>query len=261
MVALALTGLGARWFWQTKEVRLLFGVGITGLLLALGNSDIFHGILYSIAPMFEKAREPENAIYLFHFAIAVLVAFGMDALLQLRQPDCAARPRNFILLGFGAVAFFIVFGVFHGSRPKMDRRRSRDDHGARLLRAGRSGLPDEPVRNSLRHGIPVLMVALYLVELGNSALFYLPNKEEANRNTFLSHLDDTREVADFLRHQPAPVRVWTNMDDVPFNFGDWYGIDSLFSGYDAQHAGQLLANRSAYSSRPPDFRGRIHRQP
>jgi hypothetical protein len=43
-------------------------------------------------------------------------------------------------------------------------------------------------------------------------------------------MDDTKDVAAFLRRQPGPIRVLANRDDVPFNFGDWYGIDSLW-GY------------------------------
>ncbi len=78
-------------------------------------------------------------------------------------------------------------------------------------------------------GLPAMIVALYLIELGNaSVLLYLPNKEDAKRNIYLSHLDDTHQIADFLRHQPQPLRVWANAEDVPFNFGDWYGIDQLF---------------------------------
>jgi hypothetical protein len=107
----------------------------------------------------------------------------------------------------------------------------------------------------VRHGIPVLLIALYLVELGNSALFYLPHKEEADRNVFLAHLDDTKQVADFLRHQPAPVRAWTNTEDVAFNFGDWYGID-LLNGYEPsmpfnffQIEAHTLLGRELYGAR------------
>jgi hypothetical protein len=71
------------------------------------------------------------------------------------------------------------------------------------------------------------MVALYLLELGNNATFFWPNKEDTNRNIYLNRLDDAKPIADFLRQQPAPARAWVNRDDIPFNFGDWYGIDTL----------------------------------
>jgi len=228
VVALALSGLALLRFWQTKEVRLLFGTGIAGLLFALGSSDVFHGILYSIVPMLDKAREPYNAIYLFHFAIAVLLAFGMDALME-QSARATLRHLALILLGFGTVAFLIVFGVFIAHNQKW----TGDDRVMITVLASfaLAGLVYRmSLATTVRKGIPILIVALYLVEIGNGAFLYLPNKEEANRNVYLSHLDDTKQVAEFLRHQPAPVRAWTSGDDVPFNFGDWYGIDTLF-GY------------------------------
>ncbi len=228
MVALILTALAlARW-WRIKEVRILCGVGVAGLFLALGNANLFHGILYSIAPVFEKARTPSTAIYLFHFAIAVLISFGMDALLQ-SSARAALRRCAFILLGFGAVTFLIVFGVFLAH----DQKWTGDDRVmiTVLSSFALAGLIYRMSRaESSRPAIPALIIALYLVELGNSALFYLPNKEEADRNVFLAPMDDTKQVADFLRHQSAPIRVWANREDVPFNFGGLYGIDELF-GY------------------------------
>ncbi len=229
VVALTLTVLGLVRYWRIKEVRLMFGVGAAGLLLALGDNNVFQGILYSLVPMIEKAREPYNAIYLFHFAIAVLTAFGMDTLMQ---PSARAILRRcaFTLLAFGVTTFLIVFGVFLAH----DQKWTGDDRVMITVLASfaLAGLIYRMSRaESARRAIPILIVALYLIELANSgALFYLPNKEEANRNVYLTPMDDTKEVADFLRHQPAPIRVWTNRQDVPFNFGDWYGIDELF-GY------------------------------
>jgi hypothetical protein len=231
MVALALAALAlARW-WQVREVRVLCGMGMAGLFLALGNNNLFHGILYSIAPMFEKSREPAYAIYFFHFAIAVLVSFGMDALIFSQAPSTRAALRRcaFMLLGFGAATFLIVFGVFLAH----DQKWTGDDRVmiTVLTSFALAGLIYRMCRaETPRRAIPVLIIALYLVELGNSALFYLPNKEETDRNVYLTPMDDTKQVADFLRHQPAPIRVWTNREDVPFNFGDWYGIEELF-GY------------------------------
>jgi len=229
MVGLALAAFALARRWQSKSVRIMFGVGVAGLFLALGNDNLFHGILYSIAPVFEKARTPSAALYLFHFAIATLVAFGMDALMDLSN-RATLRPLAFILLGFGGIMFFIVFGVFMAH----DQKWTGDDRVMITLLSSfaLAGLIYRMSRAiSLHRAIPLLIVALYLVELGNSALYNLPNKDEADRNVFLSHLDDTTQVADFLRHQPPPLRVWMNMDDVPFNFGDWYGIDTL-DGYE-----------------------------
>lgn len=228
VVALALVALALARFWQVKEVRLLFATGIAGLFFALGNNDLFHGILYSVVPIVEKAREPSMALSLFHFAIAPLAAFGMDALL-FAPSRSVLRRLVFVTLGFGAAAFLIVFAVFmnNGQKWTGDDRVMMTVLSAFALSGLVYRLGAAP---AARRGIPLLVVALYLVELGNSSMYYLPNKEEGARNIYLSRLDETSQVAGFLRRQPQPVRVWANKEDVPFNFGDWYGIDSL-NGY------------------------------
>jgi hypothetical protein len=230
MVALALAGFALARRWQIREVRVLCGVGAVGLFLALAKNNFFHGILYSLVPLFEKARTPSTAIYLFHFAIAVLIAFGLDAIIgytTLEQPGRAVvRWLATILLAFGSILFLIIFGVFIAEAQTWQG----DDRVMVTVLAAfaLSGLVYRMSRSGAgRYGIPALMVALYLVELSNSAMFYLPNKEEAGRNVYLAHFDETKQVADFLRKQAAPVRVWMNVEDVPFNFGDWYGIDVL----------------------------------
>lgn len=230
ITALTLAGLALAYFWRVREVRFLCGLGAAGLLIAFANNDVFHGILYSVVPMVEKAREPVDALYFFHFAIAALAAFGLDAAMQRRA---SLRRIATILAGFGVVLFLIVFGVFiaHGQQWEGDGRIMITVLGSFALaglfyRLSASGMGER------RYGIPVLIIALSLVELGNSTFYYLPNKEEKDRNIYLTPMDETREVAAFLRRQPGPIRVWTNRDDVPFNFGDWYGIDSLF-GYAA----------------------------
>lgn len=224
VVALALLGLGIWRFWKTAELRLLFAIGVGGLLLSLGNSDLFHGILYSVLPVFEKARTPAYAIAIFHFAVAAIIPFGMDALWESASLTTIRRAIR-ILLAFGAFTFAVVIGVFisNGQTWKGDDRVMI----AILAAFALAGLLFRMSRQA-QHAIAVLIVGLYLVELGNNALFYLPHRDETDRNVYLAHLDETRGVAGFLRAQPHPLRVWTNAEDVPFNFGDWYGIDVLF---------------------------------
>jgi hypothetical protein len=224
VVALALAGLALVCWWRTKEVRIFFAVGLAGLFLALAKNDVFQGILYSIVPMFEKARSPAAAIYLFHFAIAVLLAFGLDAL-SLPEAKPLLRRLTFILIAFGTLTFLILFTV------DVARALSWDSDDRVMMSAvaafALAGLMYRLSRDErARSGLLVLIIGLYMVEIGNVSLFALPNKEQKDRNIYLSHYADTKAVAEFLRRQPAPLRVEVNDDDVPFNFGDWYGIDT-----------------------------------
>jgi hypothetical protein len=85
-----------------------------------------------------------------------------------------------------------------------------------------------------RAGLLVLIVGLYIVEIGNVSLAGLPHKEEKNRNIFLKGFAETKELAQFLKRQQMPLRVDVNENDISINFGDWYGIDSM-NGYVASH--------------------------
>lgn len=237
VVALSLTALALTFWWKIKEVRILCTVGVAGLFLAMARNDVFHGILYSIVPLFEKARTPATAVFLFHFAIAVMVAFGLDSLL-LPEVRPALRRLIIVLLGFGALVFFILFTILLGKAlawPGDDRVAisvlAAFTLAGLLYRAGR--------QETVRTGILILIIGLYLVELGNVALYSLAHKDDKNRNVLLQHYSETEQVANFLKNQPSPLRVWANLDDVPFNFGDWYGIDTML-GYTASMPARVV---------------------
>ncbi|HYL34567.1 MAG TPA: hypothetical protein VEV17_01495 [Bryobacteraceae bacterium] len=230
VVALVLAGIALACCWKTREVRVLTAVGIAGLLYALAKNDVFQGILYSVVPMVEKARSPGVAICLFHFAIAVLLAFGLDALfLSTARPPL--RRIALALAGFGAILFLLIFGI--------DLAESLNWQGedrvmiTSLAAFALAGLIYRCSRNeTVRTGLLVLIIGLYIVEIGNVSLYALPHKDEKNRNVFLKGFDDTQRAADFLQSQPGPVRLEVNGDDVSINLGDWYGIDTS-NGYSA----------------------------
>jgi hypothetical protein len=47
---------------------------------------------------------------------------------------------------------------------------------------------------------------------------------------FLERMRENADIAAFLAAQPFPVRAEADRELVPFNWGDWYGID-MFEGY------------------------------
>ena len=224
VVALALAGLSLVYWRKVKEVRILFCLGIAGLFVALAKADVFHGILYSVVPMVEKARSPVTAIYLFHLAIAVLAAYGLDSLL-LREVKPLLRRLIFVLIGFGTLTYLVLFAadVERGLAWPADDRIMMSVVAAFAL----AGLVYRWTRAETRGaGLLVLIIGLYMVEIGNVSLFALPHKEEKDRSIYLSHYTDTKRAAEFLRRQHRPLRVEVNDEDVPFNFGDWYGIET-----------------------------------
>lgn len=230
VVALSLAALALAFWWKIKELRILFALGVAGLFLALAKNDVIHGVLYSIVPLVDKARSPSTALLLFHFAIAVLLAFGLDALFQSSLRP-ALRRLMIALVAFGGLTFFIAFGILFAKAlawPTDDRVMM-----PMLAAFALAGLLYRARNHQTRSaGILILIVALYLVEIGNVTGYTWAHDEEKDRTVFLKHFPETLEVANFLKNQPAPLRVWVNSDDVPFNFGDWYGIDTVL-GYTA----------------------------
>jgi hypothetical protein len=50
------------------------------------HSDVFHGTLYALAPLVEKARSPDNAVFIYHFESAVLTAYRIDYFIDKDSP-------------------------------------------------------------------------------------------------------------------------------------------------------------------------------
>ncbi len=71
-----------------------------------------------------------------------------------------------------------------------------------------------------------------LIEWNNYVGFYWPNKDETNRISYLKNLREFDDIAKILRTRQWPVRVEVSDQDIPFNFGDWQGIDQ-WGGYTA----------------------------
>ncbi len=75
----------------------------------------------------------------------------------------------------------------------------------------------------------VLVILLLLFELNNVTTHnYLPFAAA----TTLQKLGENHDIAAFLKNQPNRARVEVEEKEIPFNFGDWFGIDQI-DGYQA----------------------------
>ena len=97
-------------------VRFLLGLAVVSLLLSLGGYSILHGWLYRWVPGFEGLRAPARFVYLMDFALAVLAALGLDALLRPLERGQRIiyrrllRMAPWVLVGIGLLA--APFGYF-----------------------------------------------------------------------------------------------------------------------------------------------------
>jgi hypothetical protein len=67
-----------------------------------------------------------------------------------------------------------------------------------------------------------------LLELGTLTSLRLPHRE--NGWPFIDKLSQNADVVEFLRGQASPVRAELDGNEIPYNFGDWYGVD-VFESY------------------------------
>ena len=214
--------------WQQREIRIFGAIALGGLLYGFAHHDVFHGILYSILPVVDKARTPAMATILIGFGAAITAAFGLD---QIREKP---RSNTVRLLGYSGIGFAILlfaarsaFVLVKGADTSGDDRPMMTLFASLLCGALLVGLYRGAVTT---RAAAVVLIGLFLVEVTNTNGYFLVSRFEKNRIEFLAGMALDADVVAFLRRQPVPIRV--NVDDqvIPHNFGDWQGIETL-GGY------------------------------
>jgi hypothetical protein len=215
-VVLALALLGVAWAWGDIRIKVLTGVGLGGLIVSFGANSVFHGVLYSIVPAFEKARDVSFAIFLFHFALAVVAAFGVDALAA-GLPVWRGRMIRVLLVSAAVLAFvsLVVSAIPKSGEPT-----------GLMTSAFAAALLAAILYGQLTHRTAVtLMVLLSLFEIGQ--VTGMPYQPLSRPESLLRKLFAHDDIAAFLKAQPGAVRVEIDDGPIPYNFGDWYSIDAF----------------------------------
>ncbi len=71
--------------WRRRETWFFVGMAAFALVYALGATTPLFYIFYAIIPNVGKMRAPSMIMFLFSFSFAMLAAFGIDALIKLRN--------------------------------------------------------------------------------------------------------------------------------------------------------------------------------
>jgi hypothetical protein len=250
-LTLALLGIAAS--WEDHVVRLFGAIAVGGLVFSLGYNSVFHGVIYALVPMVEKARSPSMAIVIFNFGLSVLIAYGVDGYKSVSV--ILTKRVVWVLLGFAGVVSLMVWGLTITQTTIPDRL------GivvlACLLVAGTlAAWRSDRISNRL--AITALTLVM-LLELGNVTTFAYPSQAEYKSR--LIELSEQDDIVAFLRTQKGPIRVEIAQSDIPYNFGDWHGIDQ-FSGYLASLTGnvaRLTGSRSGQMLYAANFS--MRRQP
>ncbi len=255
IVAFALALLGTILAWRERQVRWLAALSLGGIVFSLGPNSLLHGVLYALAPLVEKARVPGAGTVVFAVGLAPLVAFGVDAL---PVPAGFAWSRRFgwalgALAGVLALLSLVLYATKIPSALGDDRimvTALAAALAAGLLAAWRAGAI------SARAG-GVAAICLVLFELANVNGYSLPNRSNPADNVYLPPLSQHSDLADYVRGHGSAVgnaaRVAYDDTLIPYNIGDWYGIEAV-NAYTAS----VLANiwdMNLFSNRSRDFFG------
>lgn len=217
--------------WRSPAVRWLAAMAGLSLAYAMGAFTPLHGVLYAVVPELHRARVPVRALHLANLALAILTAYGADSILGRR----GGRWTALVALATGILGVALVLA---GAITKLELG------DATLLSAWAGLLFCVLVlawrAKRISQGAFVAAIGfLMLTELHAVHTRAWRNRHSESGQPFARQLVENRDVADFLRSQPAPVRVVVNDRDVPVNFGDLHSID-MAEGYVAGVTSNLL---------------------
>jgi len=243
IVALSLAAAAVWSGFRRREVRLFTLLAIAALLYAMARSDALYGPLYALMPFIEKTREPIVALFLFDLAVAALAAMGAEIVFS--SPDPARERKTVrVLVWFAAAVFGLIF-VLTSLRPAVKNNILVDGDQRPVMTALIAlliaGVYQAWSRNSLRRRWALAMVGLLVImEQSNEASWVWTHESNTARMALVRNIPNTEDLKDWLRAQPNPKRIQKNENDVPFNFGDWYRMDSA-NAYGASKLTETVA--------------------
>ena len=130
VATLALAVIGVLWRARAARGHRLFFVALGGvaLLAALGPFTPLHGWLYGFVPGYDRVRAAGRLLLLYDFAVALLAAYGLDALLDWIAARHGALPEFGVMLrqmrrGLGIVVAVLALGIiplFYGLILRQD---------------------------------------------------------------------------------------------------------------------------------------------
>ena len=236
IAALSFALLGAVLAWREKHARWLAAVGAGGLAVALGPSGLMEGVLYAIVPMVEKARSSGAATVVFALGVAPLAAIGVDRLMALGPaagitspwPHRAAR----VLTAFGAILVLAtLFSFVNGVNPETADSRLLISALSALAAAGLIAAWHSGAISA--RGGAAAAIFLVLFELSNVTNYalaqYGPNFA---RTPLVNNLHKHNDIARFLTERADSGRIEYRDTDIPYNFGDYFGLET-FQSYTA----------------------------
>jgi len=245
--ASALALLGCALAWGKQETRICAFLVVGGLFYALGAYVVFHGLIYSLVPFAEKARNPSMAAIVFQLGLSALAAMGLDRILE-REPSVWVNrvQKGAILLA--SVVLTGLFFVLLTSKGEFGGDISAGITAVIALLA--AGCFHGRITNQLTRRAALLCLgSLILIELGMGPPSYLPHNNQFPEENQLLKMSQDKALVESLRALPDGRTEFGNPKYSMHNVSDWIGVD-LMQGYLAG------LTRNLFEMRPNEARVR-----
>jgi hypothetical protein len=215
--------------WKCRAnlwVRYAAGLAVASFLFSLGQASLLYGLIYATVPLLWMAREAGRFLYLAHFGLVILAAFGAEVLF-------AKAPAPDFWIGFKrAGKWVVVLALLALAAPAIFRSTVlRPMMAFSLLLIFLSYTLFRFISAGAQGRLPrFLVVALILFDLGAFDRVALNKIEVAQIGTDqLERLQSMRGAATFLKAQSGLFRVQVAADP-PLNPGDAYGLQTVNGG-------------------------------
>lgn len=225
-------------YWSEVWVRYMAGLAVMAFAYTLGAFSPLYGVLYAVTPWLWLTRSPDRFVYLVSFALAVLAAYGLDALLDPVNRASWTPARSILKwIAIAAGAALFVPAIF--SQPALPVWTAL----SLLLILGACAWIAYLFRNTAPAAARVLLAAFVLFDLCAFSWTEGPTLT-GNAADALNQMKSLRGPAEFIKAQPGLHRVRVLGAGEEPNIGDVYQIDSVFGGGPA-----LLSEYSDFGGR------------
>ena len=215
--------------WKCREhpwVRYAAGLALAAFLFSLGAPSLLYGLMYALAPLLWMAREASRFLYIAHFGLVILAAYGAQTLFCGTEGAQVWARLNRILL-WAAIASAGVWTIPYvfgqpALKPWTEWSLLFIILAYPLFRYVSGG--------GIGDGGRFLVVAFILFDLHLFGTVAFNKIEEGRKGADqLERLIGMRGAADFLKAQPGPFRVQV-VAPPELNIGDSWGIETLNGG-------------------------------
>jgi hypothetical protein len=222
--------IGIRRYWRNRWTRYLTGLAVAAFLYTFGNFSWLHGVLYALVPKLWAMREASRMVYVADFALAILAAQGVEALVVTESDTPGASAGwpglNRTLLGIVIACAAALFVPAMFGKPDVNPWNALSI----LMIFASYGLFRYIEHGNRGWGVCAIIVALILCDLSPRD-WTAPNRIEVARSGVdrMDQILSARPAAQFLKAQPGIFRVFIQTDPVP-NIGDLFQVPMIQPG-------------------------------